>query len=42
MRVFVLGAVALLASTSLGSANDVMAGYDGNTLIATAAASPAP
>jgi hypothetical protein len=39
MRVFVLGAAALLASTSLASANDIMAGYYGNTLIATTAAS---
>jgi hypothetical protein len=39
MRVSVLGVAALLASTSLGSADDIMAGYYGNTLVATTAES---
>jgi hypothetical protein len=39
MRVSVLGIAALLASTSLGSAGDIMAGYYGNTLVATTAES---
>jgi hypothetical protein len=39
MRAFVLGAAALLASTSLAFADDIMAGLYGNTIIAKSAMS---
>jgi hypothetical protein len=39
MRAFVLGAAALLATTSLAFADDIMAGYYGNTVIAKSAMS---
>lgn len=37
MRVFVLGMAALLVSTSFGCAEGLMAGYFGNTVVATTA-----